>query len=244
MLCWIFIVSCRIFDLCCSMQTLHCGMWDLILWPRIEPTAPVLGVLATGPPGKSPQCGDSYHVSLSSLLLLPSSLFSLWKNFRANNSESLSESQCLCGVALSCSISSIAISNICHSSSDGKESAGNAGDLGSIPGLGRSSGEGNGNPFQYSCLENSMHKGAWRAVQSMGSQRVGHKWVINTFIFWQYCSASLALESYYSLTVGRWLFPSLLEIEGRPWELRMLRERRVDMEKKGWYLPILTESNP
>ena len=38
--------------------------------------------------------------------------------------------------------------------SDGKESAGNVGHLGSIPGLGRSPGEGHGNPFQYSCLEN------------------------------------------------------------------------------------------
>ena len=42
--------------------------------------------------------------------------------------------------------------------SDGKESACNAGDLGSIPGLGRSSGEGNGNPLRYSCLENSMNR--------------------------------------------------------------------------------------
>ena len=41
-------------------------------------------------------------------------------------------------------------------SSDGKESACNAGDRGSIPGSGRSSGEGNGNPLQYSCLENPM----------------------------------------------------------------------------------------
>ena len=48
--------------------------------------------------------------------------------------------------------------------SDGKESACNAGDPGSIPGLGRSSGEGNGNPLQYSCLENSMDRGAWRAT--------------------------------------------------------------------------------
>ena len=45
--------------------------------------------------------------------------------------------------------------------SDGKESACNAGDLGLISGLGRSPGEGNGNPLQYSCLENSMEKGAW-----------------------------------------------------------------------------------
>ena len=44
--------------------------------------------------------------------------------------------------------------------SDGKESASNAGDLDLIPGLRGSPGEGNGNPFQYSCLENSMDRGA------------------------------------------------------------------------------------
>ena len=44
---------------------------------------------------------------------------------------------------------------------DSKKSACNAGDLGSIPGLGRSPGEGNGNPLQYSCLENSTDRGAW-----------------------------------------------------------------------------------
>ena len=49
-------------------------------------------------------------------------------------------------------------------SSVGKESACNAGDLGSIPGSGRSSGEGNGNPIQYSCLENPMDRGAWQAI--------------------------------------------------------------------------------
>ena len=43
----------------------------------------------------------------------------------------------------------------------GKESALRAGHLGLIPGLGRSPGEGNGNPLQYSCLENSMDRGAW-----------------------------------------------------------------------------------
>ena len=45
--------------------------------------------------------------------------------------------------------------------SDGKASAYSVGDLGSIPGSGRSSGEGNGNPLQYSCLENPIDKGAW-----------------------------------------------------------------------------------
>ena len=48
--------------------------------------------------------------------------------------------------------------------SDDKESTCNAGDLGSIPGLVRSSGEGNGNPLQFSCLENNMDRGAWRAA--------------------------------------------------------------------------------
>ena len=48
--------------------------------------------------------------------------------------------------------------------SDRKASARNAGDLGSIPGLGRSPGEGNGSPLQYSCLENSMDGGAWWAT--------------------------------------------------------------------------------
>ena len=45
--------------------------------------------------------------------------------------------------------------------SDNKESAYNVGDLGVIPGLGRSPGEGHGNPLQYSCLENPMDRGVW-----------------------------------------------------------------------------------
>ena len=47
---------------------------------------------------------------------------------------------------------------------DGKESASNAGDPSSIPGSGRSPGEGHGNPLQYSCLENPMDRGAWQAT--------------------------------------------------------------------------------
>ena len=48
--------------------------------------------------------------------------------------------------------------------SDGKASDYNAGDPGSIPGLGRSRGEGNGNPLQYSCLENSTDGGGWWVI--------------------------------------------------------------------------------
>ena len=52
-----------------------------------------------------------------------------------------------------------------------------------IPGLGRSPGGGNGCPPQYSCPENSMERGARRATQSLGSQRVGWNWAANTFTF-------------------------------------------------------------
>ena len=48
--------------------------------------------------------------------------------------------------------------------SDGKEPACNAGDLGSLPGSGRSPGEGNGYPFQYSSLENPMDRETWQAI--------------------------------------------------------------------------------
>ena len=53
---------------------------------------------------------------------------------------------------------------------DGKESACNAGVLGSVLGLGRSPGEGNDNPLQYSCLEDSMDKGAWRTTVHGGQK--------------------------------------------------------------------------
>ena len=54
------------------------------------------------------------------------------------------------------------------SHSEGKASAYNAGDLGSIPGSGRSPGEGNGNPLQYSCLENPMDGGTWLGYSPLG----------------------------------------------------------------------------
>ena len=54
--------------------------------------------------------------------------------------------------------------NVFPGGSDGKESACNTGDLSSIPGWVRTPGEGNGNPLQYFCLENSMDRGAWWAI--------------------------------------------------------------------------------
>ena len=56
------------------------------------------------------------------------------------------------------------LSYVTEFGSDGKESACSVGDLDLILGLGRSPGEGNGKPLQYSCLENPMDRGAWRAT--------------------------------------------------------------------------------
>ena len=65
-------------------------------------------------------------------------------------------------------------------SSNGKESACNVGDQGSIPGSGRSSGEWNGNPLQYSCLKNSIDREAWRATVRGVTKRLRHDWMTNT----------------------------------------------------------------
>ena len=60
-----------------------------------------------------------------------------------------------------------------HGGLDGKESVCNVEDMGSIPGLGRPPGEGDGYPLQVSCLENSIDRGAWQATVH-GLQRVRH----------------------------------------------------------------------
>ena len=66
----------------------------------------------------------------------------------------------------------------------------NAGDVGSIPGLGRSLREGNGNPFQYSCQENPMHRGAWWATVH-GVMRVGHDQELSTLTFQRHLKGKL-----------------------------------------------------
>ena len=97
-------------------------------------------------------------------------------------------------------------------SSDSKESACNAGDLGSIPGSGRSSGEGNGNPLQYSCLENPMDRGAWRAtvhevtkswtlLKRLSTQCNDYFW-----LFTKFCHMSFIMLC----LVDFWLFPLML----------------------------------
>ena len=64
-----------------------------------------------------------------------------------------------------------------------KESVFKSGDLGSIPAFTKSPGEGNGYPRQYSCLENSKDRGAWRAMVHRVMKRVGYDCVANTFTF-------------------------------------------------------------
>ena len=67
--------------------------------------------------------------------------------------------------------------------SDGKESACNAGDRGSIPGLGRSPGEGSGYPLQYSGLGNSMDRGAWQAtVHGISDSVMTEKLMLSLFM--------------------------------------------------------------
>ena len=57
-----------------------------------------------------------------------------------------------------------------------------AGDLGSIPESGRSPGEGNGNPLQYSCLGNPTDRGTWQAIVRGGHKRVGHDLATKQFL--------------------------------------------------------------
>ena len=77
----------------------------------------------------------------------------------------------------SCQVSNESLGFTC--SSVGKESACKAGDLGLVSGMGRYPGEGNGNPLQYSCLENPLDRGAWWATVH-GVTRVGHDLVTET----------------------------------------------------------------
>ena len=99
---------------------------------------------------KSPS-GIYYHMSSCSSILV---LFTL----NTDKYQTMTRFSTLTKT-LSCPVA-VALSVCFPGSSDGKESACNAGDPGSISGSGRSPGEGNGNPFQYSCLENSRDRGA------------------------------------------------------------------------------------
>ena len=90
------------------------------------------------------------------------------------------------------------------SGSDGKESVCNSRDPGLTPDLGRSPGEGNGNPLQCSCLENPVDRGAWKATVN-GVQRVRHDWATNTHIYREsftvLCTVHTSLHHFHSLPI-------------------------------------------
>ena len=104
-----------------------------------------------------------YLVELTSEAIWAWSLFSHWKIFRYKfDFLSRYRSTWVFHFFLSDFLQFLFLKKL--GSSDSKESACSAGDQGPISGLGRSSEEENGNPLQYSCLENSMDRGAWQAA--------------------------------------------------------------------------------
>ena len=90
-----------------------------------------------------------------------------------------------CSLGLTGSVLLLALLQGFAGGSDGKESACNSGDLGSIPGLGRFPGEGNGNPLQYSSLANCMDRGAWWATAHGGPRELNltERLTFSLFIF-------------------------------------------------------------
>ena len=105
--------------------------------------------------------------------------------------------------------------------SDGKESICNAGDLGLIPGLGRSPGDGNGNPLQYSCLENSMDRGAWWATVHRVAESDTIEWLTLSLFRCIYTFLP-APHSFPLLPITRyWMYiPVGLVLNYRCWEQR------------------------
>ena len=116
--------------------------------------------------------------------------------------------------------------------SDGTESACNAGDLCSIPGWARSPGEGNGNPFQHSCLENPMDRGdGWTTVYGVTKSR---RWLSNLHTY-EWCSERNGV----SLS---WIFAKLLALwcisVWKPWNCKGVMENKTG--QRGWAVTIVT----
>ena len=105
--------------------------------------------------------------------------------------------------------------------SDGKESACDAGDLGSVPGSGRPPGKRNGYPLQCSCLENPMDREKRLRFQAMGSQRVRHDSTTNTLTF--HGSVLKEDSMYYVLAHGRY---SINVLQGT-WSVVVFNEKKI-----------------
>ena len=110
--------------------------------------------------------------------------------------------------------------------------AGDIGDLGLIPVLGRSPGERHGNPLQYSCLENPMDRGAWQ-LQSMGLQRVGHEWATQ-----HACTHWISLMA---KTVKH--LPTMWEtrLQSLAWEDSLEKEMATHCSVLAWKIPWMEE---
>ena len=126
---------------------------------------------------------------------------------------------------------------------DSDWNTGDTGNSGLIPGLGRSPKGGNGNPLQYSCLENPMKRGAWW-VQSMGLQRVGHNWAINCVIFFLVSWASVVIhkgvilatsKNHQMSRLSRWALYMSWAHFGDVVAILLEGPASSDMPMKGWW---------
>ena len=109
------------------------------------------------------KCGRSFHIwvfGISWIIIK----FNFWTETQTFWYWAKKDVSVYCKILITCLILNCIFATLFAGSSDSKESACNAGDLGSIPGSGRCPGEGNGIPLQYSCLENPMDGGAWQAT--------------------------------------------------------------------------------
>ena len=128
--------------------------------------------------------------------------------------------------------------------SDSKESACNTGDPGSILGLERSPGEGNGYPLQYSCLEDSTDRGAWRATVPAVA-RVRHYWGTNTHTQSQYVTPLLKspkslvfhfilLDYFLDVCIVKAIAVPALTLSSL---VGVLTERKLPLREAAWSVP-------
>ena len=123
--------------------------------------------------------------------------------------------------------------------SDGKASACNAGDPGSIPGSGRSSGEGNGNPLQYSCLENPMDGEAWQAAVHGVTKSWAQLSDFTFFSFFGFKINRISSHPFHSIhDLGKKMNPLISSISSDQSNLDLLLFALSGQVKLVWLLPV------